>query len=354
MDSLVSLAIDQLVDGKAIGIFTFLFGVGFALQMRSRAGESASAPLIAYRRRLVGLMLLGLCHWIFLWSGEILHVYAIAGLLLVGVSGWRSRTLLVVGLALAVAGRPLVGRLLAALSAAVAPGADLSMAILDERHLTFLTGSLWQIVTLQISQDVLPQVTTGATAAAVAHALGRFMVGVAVVRAGYLDDPLRYRRGYSAVVLLGLLVGGLAQRDWVIRDLLDQHGWMLSLGFRELLVHLLDSVGVTAITAAYAAAFLLGWQALPLRKLLEPFAPAGRMALTNYLLQTPLCYVLFCGFGLGLIGRVGPAGCLGLSIALYALQLAGSHWWLNRFRMGPIEWLWRWWTHGIRPKMRIV
>jgi uncharacterized protein len=85
---------------------------------------------------------------------------------------------------------------------------------------------------------------------------------------------------------------------------------------------------------------------------LSLLVPIGRTALTNYLLQTPICYLLFCGFGLGLMGRVGPLGCIVLSAVLFAAQVALSHAWLHYFRMGPVEWLWRWWTYGARQSLR--
>jgi uncharacterized protein len=81
-------------------------------------------------------------------------------------------------------------------------------------------------------------------------------------------------------------------------------------------------------------------------------APAGRMALTNYLLQSVVGTLLFYQYGLGLWGQVSRAWQFALVIAVFALQLVFSRWWLRRFRFGPVEWLWRWATYGHRPAMR--
>ena len=79
---------------------------------------------------------------------------------------------------------------------------------------------------------------------------------------------------------------------------------------------------------------------------LQVLAPMGRMALTNYLLQSIICTTLFYGYGLGLFGTMGAAAGFGLALVIYALQIPFSHWWMARFQFGPAEWLWRTLTYG--------
>ncbi len=74
---------------------------------------------------------------------------------------------------------------------------------------------------------------------------------------------------------------------------------------------------------------------------LMPLSYVGRMALTNYLLQTVVCTTLFYGYGFGLYGKIGIAGGIFLTVVIYALQIPLSKWWLTHFRFGPMEWLWR-------------
>jgi uncharacterized protein len=88
------------------------------------------------------------------------------------------------------------------------------------------------------------------------------------------------------------------------------------------------------------------------RRRLAPLSLAGRMALTNYLMQSVICTTLFYGYGFGLYGRVGIAGGIALTIAIYAVEIVWSGWWLSRFRFGPAEWLWRTLTYGRRQPMR--
>ena len=83
-------------------------------------------------------------------------------------------------------------------------------------------------------------------------------------------------------------------------------------------------------------------------------APIGRMPLTVYLSQSAIATFMFYGWGLGLSGKVGAAGCLGISTAIFALQIAACRLWLRRYRFGPVEWLWRTLAYGRRQPMRVT
>jgi len=87
-----------------------------------------------------------------------------------------------------------------------------------------------------------------------------------------------------------------------------------------------------------------GWQ-------LGPVAAVGRMALTNYLLQTVICTTIFYGHGLGLFGQVDRAGQFAIVLAVWAFQLLASSAWLGYFALGPVEWAVRWLVYGRRPRL---
>ncbi len=74
--------------------------------------------------------------------------------------------------------------------------------------------------------------------------------------------------------------------------------------------------------------------------------PVGKMALTNYLMQTLLCTTIFYSYGLGLFGSIGPFGGILITLGIYSLQIVYSYFWMKRFRFGPMEWLWRRLTYG--------
>jgi len=89
-----------------------------------------------------------------------------------------------------------------------------------------------------------------------------------------------------------------------------------------------------------------GW-----RHRLLPFAAVGRMALTDYLMQSVLCTLFFYHYTTALYGRIGPAVGLFPTVVLYSAQVVFSNWWLRRYRFGPMEWLWRGLTYGKFPSM---
>jgi uncharacterized protein len=106
-----------------------------------------------------------------------------------------------------------------------------------------------------------------------------------------------------------------------------------------------------ALCVFYVATLTLLYQRATWQKRLSVFAPLGRMALTNYLMQTLLCLVIF--YGSGKIGQTGPAKCMLIALIIYAAQLMFSTLWLTRFQMGPVEWLWRTMSYGkLQPLVR--
>jgi len=118
-----------------------------------------------------------------------------------------------------------------------------------------------------------------------------------------------------------------------------------------LLLGVLPLVGAL-LALGYAATVALATLDGRWSRLLRPLAPVGRLALTNYLLQSAVLTTLFYGYGLGLYDRVGAAGQVGLALALFGGQAVLSGWWVRRFRFGPTEWLWRSLTYGRRQPFR--
>jgi uncharacterized protein len=106
------------------------------------------------------------------------------------------------------------------------------------------------------------------------------------------------------------------------------------------------------LAAGYMACLALLYLQPFWRRLLQPFAAVGRMALTDYLMQSLVCTLFFYHTGTGWFGRVGPAMALIPTVVLYALQVVFSNWWLGRYRFGPMEWLWRGMTYGRFPALR--
>jgi uncharacterized membrane protein YeiB len=117
------------------------------------------------------------------------------------------------------------------------------------------------------------------------------------------------------------------------------------------LFSILFGVGL-AIAVGYGAVVISAAQIPRAQRLLAPFAAVGRMAFTNYILQSVIFGFIFFGYGLGLFGHVGAALALLLGIAVYGLQAILSTIWLRQFRFGPLEWLWRTLMYGRMQPMK--
>jgi uncharacterized protein len=165
--------------------------------------------------------------------------------------------------------------------------------------------------------------------------------------AGHL--PLLQRLART-VLPLGL---ALALPTWLLADGLWQPGGM-EVG--ESIGGILRAASALILACGYACAIVVVFQHGPGRRFFGLFRPVGQMALTNYLVQGFAYGLVLTGVGpgLGLAGKIGNAHVLAICVAFFAAQIAVSHWWLARYRFGPMEWLWRWLTYGgAMPSMRV-
>lgn len=340
LDRLLMPLQDALVNGKFIGLFSLMFGIGLVLQARRAGGEPGHAA--RQLRRLAVLGLLGLVHAL-VWWGDVLRWYAVIGLLLLllPLLRLRPRTLACLGVALAS-----LPHLLPAAWWPWPPGITLAQA-----HAAAL---------VDFSRPGVPALLHANAAFSAwwlpAHwdmalsVAGRMLVGAAIARSGLLHDPAAHARAWRR--LLWLLPAGLA--IMALLAALDYGRLALPAGWHPAgaVRRTLEEHAALMLTLGYAALFVRLFAAPRARRVLASLAPAGRMALSNYLAQTVACVTLFYGVGLGIGPRYGSAGILLAWATVFAAQLALSHWWLARWRFGPAEWAWRSLTYGRLQPMR--
>ncbi len=361
LDTATMHGVQMLVFGKFITIFSFLFGLGFSVQMfRAEARGAAIAPL--YVRRLCVMMLLGAVHLLALWFGDILTIYATLGFALLLFRERTDKTLLVwAALFIFVAPMAVMGLMHflpllmggGAESAAEAAKAAMERATqMKAQVLEALTGGTYlEVVRVNahyyFGEFIKPLLVV------MISILGRFLLGFMAGRRRLFHDAPQHLPFFRKLLGWGLLAGvltsgiGFLLQYLMHQKMLDpQTPWLMFMQpvrqFNEL-----------GLAAFYVSGLVLLFQRPAWQRLLLVLAPAGRMALTNYLSQTVLSLLLFYGFGLGLIGKVGPAATLGLTLAIFCVQVAFSHWWLARFRFGPAEWVWRSLTYGKAQPMRL-
>ena len=318
------------IEMKAFAVFSLLFGVGLAIQFERLAPNPRRAMLLV--RRLAVLLTIGLIHLLLIWNGDILTEYSLAGFLVLPLL-WGPRWLLAAGAALFLAlyvAMPLLPPIISW------PTTAWLRDHVAEARQVYGVGGLSEILAFQIREVpamfplhvwVFPRT------------IGLFLFGMLLWRTDIVRRPAAHRGQLVAIAIAGVLVGGAVtlagQPLWLGR------GWF-SL---ERLAGLLLAIGYAA--AAFAAlntptgSRLLGWA-----------APLGRMAFTNYLMQSIIFSWIFFGYGLGLFGRVSVVTALAIGTGAYVVLVVLSGWWLRYYRFGPVEWLWRSLMYGTAQRLR--
>jgi uncharacterized protein len=326
----------MLIEGKFYTIFSVLFGLGFSVQL-SRARAKNLVFHRFYLRRVFLLFAIGVAHAVLFWHNDILEAYAFCGALLLPVVIARDRTVLVLaGLALLApiaiqfAGGIPVGAL------AEAQGAlwDRFGFTRETRVETWTQGSPGDIVRLNLSM-VLSQVSFLLKSGMIFKIYGCFLLGFYLGRKG-VHKQLEMRRA----LLRRLAIGGIAiglPVNALYATTFDSGSWLETLS---------GTLGIVPLSLGYVAVWRLLWLDTRHRNRLRHFAPVGRTALTSYVSQSVICTLLYYGTGLGLGGTMGPTLYLPIAVAVYAVQVLLSRLWLERFRFGRVEWMWRMLTYG--------
>ena len=358
VDRVATGVIDLLAETKFYTLFSFLFGVGFSIQLgraRQRGGDVRFERLFA--RRLFVLLGIGLAHGFLIWHGDILAWYALTGFLLLFFRNCRPDTPLV--WALVVYGMTAISGLLGVAvveGVQLLPGVRQILGNVDKQINGLLTELRAPAVATYGSGSYRDIFVFRAREMGVIHLnflfifpiiLANFLLGLWAGWRGLPQNVGEHLPFVRKVMIRGLVVGLTSNALYLLAA---EHMNFLS-AICVLSVNIV--VGAPALCFFYAASIALLAQDPLWQKRFAPLAAAGRMALTNYLAQSLVCTTLFYGYGFGLYGRVGPALGIGLTVALYAAQLAFSVWWLRRFRFGPMEWLWRSLTYGKRQPMRL-
>jgi uncharacterized protein len=338
--------VDIFIQGKFITLFAFMFGIGFAIQME-RADRSGVTSRMFYVRRLAVLLLFGLVHFFFVWWGDILAPYAILGFALM-LFRQRSQKALLRWSAVLYAYPVLLGALMLALYSAgvqIPSPPPTTPEDLQRTINVYGAGSYTDIVRENVS--TAPFMIFGLIFF-YPRVLGIFIFGLWVWREGIIRDlssrTALLRRCQRHGLWIGLLFNGIGV---ALNEIFHPHPMAPSV--LGLLLGLSFSIGLPAGSLFYASTVALLWEKAKWRERLRPFAAVGRMALSNYLLQSLVCTTLYYSWGIGLYGRVGPLMGFVPTVAIYAAQLVLSVWWLRLFAMGPMEWLWRRLTYGFSP-----
>ena len=357
------VVIEFLFKNKFYTLLSFLFGLGFSIQM-GRAESRGLSFLPFYARKLLGLLVIALLHNL-VWPGDVLKIYAALGFVLLLFRNMAPRKLLAAAVLCLLASHAFFGVRDARREWRRLDPQTARQALLDDARRASEDRALW-------GQGAVPVRSRGSflqNAALNARIVWRwysnlgfymywlgdafplFLLGLYAGRRRIFQNLEAHLGLARRIFWWGLCLGVVCLPVYVAAKRASTLAWpLVSLP----LANLLDAIGSSGLAFFYAAAIVLLAQRDAWKLRFAPLAAVGRMALTNYLCQTLLHVGLFYGYGLGLYGRLGPVALAGVALAFFPVQVLFSQWWLGRFRFGPVEWVWRSFTYGAPQPIRVA
>lgn len=336
-----------LVDGKFYTMFSILFGIGFSIMMANAERRHADGFRIFYRRMAV-LLAMGFLHLMFLWSGDILMLYAALGLLLPWCRRVSNRGLLSAAAVLLLL--PVVLDAAKEVSGfePSAPVIRAQQYFCDKFGITEENFAVW-LRDAGGYGDVFRFLVQGAFVRMQElidgnrffKVMGLFLLGFWIGRNRLYADLERCRPLLRKVAMFGFSAG-LPVSVLYAWSSLNGHPWGLA-GHSALY-----AFGVFPLGLAYMAAVCLWYVRRRECAVFRLLAAPGRMALSNYIGQSVLGMAVFYGIGFGFGAGMGLSQVMAVAAGVFLFEMAFSVFWLRFFRFGPLEWVWRMLTYGKR------
>lgn len=351
--------IHVLADQKFMALFSLLFGASTILILRSYEKSDGAAK--KHFSRNAWLVLFGFLHGILLWEGDVLLIYGLSAMLLYFLRNFAAKTLIITGLAcylIPVEYNLIMGWL---------------VPQLDANSLQWL-NQYWQPEAAKIVQDIalyqgpfydqfMHRLDGGSSAAVIndgsellglgqlvdyfCRSLGMMLIGMGLFQQGVLSGNRGYQF-YRVLMLIGFGVGIPLASLGLIGFYINDYEAVYSLFLGKVPNH----IATLFIAAGYIGLIQLFCRGNLLKQLQHRLAAVGKLALTNYIAQTIIATFVFYGIGLGLYGQVSRAELLVIMAVIWLVQISFSVFWLQHFKYGPLEWLWRSLTQGRPVKIR--
>jgi uncharacterized protein len=303
---------------------------------------------VIYVRRLVFLFLLGCAHAVFLWHGDVLHFYALLGLLLLALRNSSDRTIygLIAFFVLLPVAVSFV-RMLTVTPEDMAALVQMGQAWIATNNVAYGSGS-WLDAAGEHAREMLFSYTNPTSlrwTLSFYCELGTtmlmgFLIGRHQLHLRIPELMPRIRRLQWLALAVGLICAAVFATLGVIYKPTDITLWRVVGGIAFIVCRV-------ALMSFYVLTIVRAVQSPRWNSLVAPLGAAGRLPLSNYLLQSLMATFIFYGWGLGYWKQIGPAGQLLLALALFfAIQVPLSAWYVRHFRYGPVEYLWRLATYG--------
>jgi uncharacterized protein len=350
-----------LAADKMRGLFSIMFGASTLLVIQ-RAMAKSESPAKVHYARMITLLILGYAHYALVWRSDILFLYAACGLVLFLFHKLSPRALWTwAGLLFVAAFVPMALQFvpigLAGYGYMENPPAGLVEAFRDinlyvgpnspqvAQDLALHRSGYGELLHSRLIENTFDRVFRVVDEGA--ETVSLMLIGMALFKQGMLTGewPIARYRKWAWICLGSGLAGNVALAMWTLREGMD--------GYATLTSHILWSMPFDFAMAVGYGALVMAWvKSTERSRLLDRIAAVGRMAFTNYLMTSIIMTSIFYGYGLGLTGRLERAELFLVMLGMWALMLAWSKPWLDRFLFGPFEWLWRSMARGKPQPMR--
>lgn len=341
-----------LIEGKFYSIFSLLFGWGIALQLkRGIAGDTDALPTL--KRRLLFMLLFGFIH-LMIWPGDIVFFYALLGFILLPLRKFSNKTLLITGILLV-------------FSPILLYGLKMEFPLLNYPADKLFQAGNW--VDLKLNPklaDIKSQEEYFAMAgnfgwweilkgnmagffyrygylffvSRIPKVLGMFLIGYVIGRTDFYKNMQQHKKLIYTIIIAGLLIG-LPANYYLAHYISTAMGDYFQLKTKGMYQTIAYAIGVAPLALAYVGLFMLAFKTTAGNKFIPVLAPVGKMAFSNYMMQSLIGNFVFLNAGLGYMGQIGPVYYTLLGIVVFIIQIIISTAWLQYFNYGPIEWIWR-------------
>ena len=348
LDHKVQYLHQMLIEGKFYSIFSLLFGWGIALQVKRGIAKGVDA-IPTVKRRLVFMLLLGAVH-LMIWPGDIVFFYAMLGFLLLPFRKFSNKTLLITGISLILLPIVLYAAKMkwpllnapAGLLFETGAKADKYLSNIDSEAAfknMIRNGNWWDIFKGQLA-GFFYRYGYLFFVSRIPKVLGMFLIGYVVGRSNFYKNIVQHKKLLFSIIAFGIVVG-LPANYFLARYMSWYNADYFNLKINGLYQTIAYALGVVPLAMTYVAILMLSFQTVAGKKLLSVFAPVGKMAFSNYIMQSLIGNFVFLGAGLGYLEKVGPFYFTLFGIAVFIVQIILSTIWLHYFNYGPLEWLWR-------------
>ncbi len=348
-----------LFDGKMRGLFTMMFGASTVL-IAERALKSGENPARIHYARMFWLLVFGMIHVWFIWYGDILVLYAVAGMIAFVAWRWSVRTLIATGIVLLALKLILatwtytgLRNLEQAASRSDAPAEVRQQWRSVQEEMTFfppqtqLDGYRGSYIdAFKTRAPVTIYILTQAHPLAMSDTLALIAFGMALFRLGFFSGAWSTRT-YRRIALWGFLICVPLHIPLILWNDADR--------FSPITLHITEALHLSLLrpwlVLSHASLIVLFMQSGLAHGFADRLIAVGRMAFSNYIAMSILCVLLFHGYGLGLYGELERWQCYLIVPLIWAALLLWSKPWLERHAYGPLEWLWRALVRGQRPAL---